>query len=544
MPATHVDFGVVGRARPGRVDRGSAVAACAYNAAARFEHNGKAYDYTRKRREHVGGCVLLPLGADPTLSTPGALWRAAEAAEKRIDAQTARQVLVALPRECPAHLRLDLARAIAAPWVADGMGVQLDVHCPHAADGGEQPHAHYLLTLRRVTDGGLAATKERSWNEGFREGKGRGERARIADRVSEFLSAHGINARIAVARRDDGTPPEPTAPREDWKRWRRDGADPTTAPAAVADVLAHRERRRDLDRARDAVIDARTEIVTVEHQITRWSDASGDLDGLTPSQRAAATRAHAVWRARQQDERRREMALADYVEYVQRRRRRVREATDTPPPGACSMRQVGGASPADRSAPSGWTAVQDDGGTSWRTTRGTTLHDRGDVIEMDGAATRDSARDLLELAAWRGWTSVTLTGDGAFRDEAAIAAALRRPPIVTDHQLSERGQTRLAAALRARGSAPSAAASSPRDVAMAAALAAERSAGTSSETSTARRTTAALVDGDPAVIDALSRGDVEAAAAAAAAWQHRRVHERARPPVAMPVATGPAYHRR
>ncbi|MFC7608956.1 MobA/MobL family protein [Teichococcus aestuarii] len=105
-------------------------------------------------------------------------------------------MLVSIPREVPPEHRLAWVQAIAAPWVDDGAAVQIDLHAPRAADGGEQPHAHLLLTLRRVTDQGLAPTKAREWNQAWREDGGRAERARIQERANAWLAARGIDARI------------------------------------------------------------------------------------------------------------------------------------------------------------------------------------------------------------------------------------------------------------------------------------------------------------------------------------------------------------
>jgi hypothetical protein len=142
-----LEIGIVGRTR-GAGRAGSAVAASAYNLCARLDDGTRAYDFARKASEHVGGCVLLPTGAPQALAEPGALWRAAEAAERRADAQLARQMLITIPREVAAADRLAFACAVVAHYVADGAAAQVDVHCPGAADGGEQPHAHILLTLR------------------------------------------------------------------------------------------------------------------------------------------------------------------------------------------------------------------------------------------------------------------------------------------------------------------------------------------------------------------------------------------------------------
>ncbi len=368
---SRLEFGIVGRTR-GTGRAGSAVAAAAYNLCARLDDGSRRYDYSRKGGEHTAGCVLLPPGAPPGLAEPGALWLAAEAAERRADAQLARQVLLSIPREVPAADRLAFAAAIAAPWIADGAGVQIDVHCPTAADGGEQPHAHLLLTLRRVTDAGLATVKCREWNELFREDGGRAERARVQARGNAWLTAHGIAGRLdlrSLAAQGDDQAPEPTAPRAAWQRWTREGADPGAPPPAVADVLAHRARRAALAeaveterraaaaitaiRARLADLD-RTPVPTTpqpqesttmaraprtaprrpqppRRPAPTWHLAGGGYDALAPARQAEADASYARWTARRPAGAQAH-DVRDYVAYVQGRR--ADEQADDAPDGA------------------------------------------------------------------------------------------------------------------------------------------------------------------------------------------------------------------
>ena len=303
------EFGIIGRAR-GNGRAGSAVAASAYNLCARLEDGSRAYDFSRKRAEHVGGCVMLPPGAPPELREPGALWRTAETAERRSDAQLARQLLITVPREVQPQDRLAFAQAVVAPYVADGAGAQVDLHCPAAADGGEQPHAHILLTLRRVTDAGLAASKCREWNQAFREDNGRAERARVAARVTAWLHAHGLEIAYdlrSLAERGEDRPPEPTAPRADWQKWHREGADPKAAPATVAATIAHRGRRAALARAEHAAADAAAEVVALSHRLAVAAEPRPEADfrptgatarppegAYTPESRPAAISTHPV----------------------------------------------------------------------------------------------------------------------------------------------------------------------------------------------------------------------------------------------------------
>ena len=353
-----VELGIVGRTR-GEGRAGSAVAAAAYNASVRLtDCGGRTFDYSRKAREHAGGCVILPPGAPPGLGTPEALWLAAEACERRSDAQIARQLLISIPREIDSADRLDFARAMVAPYVTDGMGAQVDIHCPGAADGGEQPHAHVLLTMRRVTDAGMAPTKAREWNTAFREGGGKAERARLSARATAWMAAHGVAGGYdlrSLADRGEDHPPEPTAPRADWQRWQRDGADPAAAPPAVSAVLVHRSRRAALARAEAARAQAsgevaalarlaaapvpaapalppttstepqedtmpapRTPAVSRRHRAS-WTTRQGGLDALPDALRSAATSSHERWTDGHPD-RKANHPLSDYVAYVQGKR--------------------------------------------------------------------------------------------------------------------------------------------------------------------------------------------------------------------------------
>src|SRR5690606_11596652 len=151
-----------------------------------------------KSAEHAGHAMLLPSGAPDWAADPGELWRRAEAVERRADAQTARLLEFSIPRSVPADRRMEFARAILEPFVADGMACQLDLHVPPApaTDGGEQPHAHALLTMRRFDGDQLSRKKERVWNDAFTADKGRQMRSQIADRMNQWMAANGLVERV------------------------------------------------------------------------------------------------------------------------------------------------------------------------------------------------------------------------------------------------------------------------------------------------------------------------------------------------------------
>ncbi len=144
----------------------SAVAAAAYRAAARLRdaRTGRVHDYRRKQHV-VHAEVLLPEGAPEAWGDRAVLWNAVEAAERRRDAQVAREVELALPRELSQAEAIRLARDfVSTEFVRHGMVADLAVHCSRGRDGQPQPHAHVLLTLRRAGPAGFGP-KAREWNE-------------------------------------------------------------------------------------------------------------------------------------------------------------------------------------------------------------------------------------------------------------------------------------------------------------------------------------------------------------------------------------------
>lgn len=90
------------------------------------------------------------------------LWNTVEAIEKRKDAQLARELNIALPRELKPDQRLRLIRTyVREQFVALRMVADLAIH----DDGtNHNPHAHVMLPLRQVTAWGFRSVKTREWN--------------------------------------------------------------------------------------------------------------------------------------------------------------------------------------------------------------------------------------------------------------------------------------------------------------------------------------------------------------------------------------------
>jgi Ti-type conjugative transfer relaxase TraA len=178
----------------GRKSGSSAVASAAYRSGSRLrdERLGRSHDFSAKRGV-VHSEVLLPENAPEAWSDRERLWNEVEAFEVRKDAQLAREVEFAIPREMSEAQGTELARNFArGEFVDRGMIADLNVHWDMAEDGSPKPHAHVMLTMRAVDEDGFGP-KVRDWNrtemvERWRE--------RWAELVNERLAELDIDARI------------------------------------------------------------------------------------------------------------------------------------------------------------------------------------------------------------------------------------------------------------------------------------------------------------------------------------------------------------
>ncbi|WP_316213471.1 MULTISPECIES: Ti-type conjugative transfer relaxase TraA [unclassified Bradyrhizobium] len=178
----------------GRKAGSSAVASAAYRSASRLrdERLDRAHDFSGKRGL-VHSEVLLPEGTPEQWSDRERLWNDVEAFEVRKDAQLAREVEFALPRELTQARGIELARDfVQSEFVDRGMIADLNVHWDIGEDGMPKPHAHVMLTMRAVDENGFGP-KVREWNrtemvERWRE--------RWAELANERLAELDIDARI------------------------------------------------------------------------------------------------------------------------------------------------------------------------------------------------------------------------------------------------------------------------------------------------------------------------------------------------------------
>ncbi|WP_010161200.1 Ti-type conjugative transfer relaxase TraA [Sphingomonas sp. PAMC 26617] len=177
-----------------RASGSSVLASAAYRSASRLHDRrlDRHHDFSNKTGV-VHSEVMLPEGAPEHLSDRERLWNEVEAIEKRIDAQLAREIEFAIPRELTKEQGIELARAfVRDEFVSRGMIADLNVHWDMGADGLAKPHAHVMLTTRQVGEEGFSQ-KNRDWNrtdllEKWRE--------RWAEHVNTRLAELDIDARV------------------------------------------------------------------------------------------------------------------------------------------------------------------------------------------------------------------------------------------------------------------------------------------------------------------------------------------------------------
>ena len=178
----------------GRKAGSSAVASAAYRCASRLrdERLDRSHDFSSKRGV-VHSEVLLPEDAPEAWSDRERLWNDVEGFEVRKDAQLAREVEFAIPREMTEAQGIELARDfVRGEFVDRGMIADLNVHWDMAEDGMPKPHAHVMLTMRAVDENGFGQ-KVRDWNRTAMVERWRGRWAELAN---ERLAELDIDARI------------------------------------------------------------------------------------------------------------------------------------------------------------------------------------------------------------------------------------------------------------------------------------------------------------------------------------------------------------
>jgi len=140
MSIYHCSIKIINRAG-GR----SAVASAAYRAGEKLynKETGLVHDFQNKSGV-VMNEILLPVNAPKRYLNREVLWNEVQSIEKRSDAQLAREVEVAFPREMSREEQVECVRDyIKENFVSKGMIADWALH-----DKKKNPHAHIMLTMR------------------------------------------------------------------------------------------------------------------------------------------------------------------------------------------------------------------------------------------------------------------------------------------------------------------------------------------------------------------------------------------------------------
>jgi ATP-dependent exoDNAse (exonuclease V) alpha subunit len=171
----------------------SIIAAAAYRAGTKIrdEIRDKIFDYSRRSKGVVNSTILTPEGAPEWTSNPCQLWNAVEAGEKRVDAQLAREFILAVPPELSAEAQFQTA----VDWakkelVSSGMVAEVSLH--HTKTG-KNPHVHILCTMRKLDGEKFSSKKSTEWNDVALLVK---QRESWAEAVNTALEKAGRNERV------------------------------------------------------------------------------------------------------------------------------------------------------------------------------------------------------------------------------------------------------------------------------------------------------------------------------------------------------------
>ncbi len=138
----------------------SVVGAAAYQSGdkiySEYEHEWKSGDHLERI---IHKEILLPPNAPEKYRDRATLWNAVDASETKATAQTARRIIIALPKELTQEQNIEMIRNYCQTSFVDrGMIADFAVH----DDEEGNPHAHVLLTMRSLNEQGEWNPKTRT----------------------------------------------------------------------------------------------------------------------------------------------------------------------------------------------------------------------------------------------------------------------------------------------------------------------------------------------------------------------------------------------
>lgn len=144
MAIYHLHCKILGRSTA--KNKRNALAAAAYRAGDTLVDykSGQTFDYSKKTGI-VYSEILLCENAPEAYRDRETLWNAVQEVEKRVNSYLCREIEVAIPRELKDDY-ISIVRTFSKSLTAEGMIADVSIH----DKGDGNPHAHILLTMRRI----------------------------------------------------------------------------------------------------------------------------------------------------------------------------------------------------------------------------------------------------------------------------------------------------------------------------------------------------------------------------------------------------------
>ena len=154
-----------------------------------------SYNFT-SRKGLAHSIILAPDDAPSWVYNRQELWNRAESAETRKNAETARKLIIALPKELTLQQNIELIEQFALEClVSHGMVADINIHC----DNENNPHGHIQMTTRKLirsleNDQVIFGEKGRDWGRKkflyyYREN--------VAHFINLYLEKHGHLDRVS-----------------------------------------------------------------------------------------------------------------------------------------------------------------------------------------------------------------------------------------------------------------------------------------------------------------------------------------------------------
>jgi hypothetical protein len=286
----------------------SAIAAAAYRSGDLLRDEQadelKHYKARDERIEHTE--IMVPKGAPEWARDRNSLWNEAERAEKRKDAQLAREIEISLPHELTHEQRVWLVKDFAREaFVRKGYAVDIAIHAPDKESDARNHHAHLMVTRRTLGPDGFSPTKDWQLNK-EQLGQWREQWAHLANR---HLERHGHEARI------------------DHRSLKEQGSEREAGVhlGYAANEMARRGAQSDrMDRLKDVIErnDIRLERATLDQEIRALENAREMSRSLATIEQALAH--HQLQKAAKADERALGLDVPETARQLKREERQER----------------------------------------------------------------------------------------------------------------------------------------------------------------------------------------------------------------------------